>query len=82
VATCPEEAQEPAPGSSPHRSSDGLQWGHPSAPISHTDATYARAPAALATGAPIFTANPKVRVSVIWLPERNPSRTSLQPSLS
>jgi hypothetical protein len=33
------------------------------------------APAARATGAPISSANPKVRVSVIWLPERNPLRT-------
>jgi hypothetical protein len=28
-----------------------------------------------AAGAPILTANPKVRVSVIWLPERSPLRT-------
>src|SRR6267142_3112083 len=31
------------------------------------DAYIHEAPAALATGAPISTANPKVRVSVIWL---------------
>ena len=37
-------------------------------------AAYIRAPAARATGAPISAANPKVRVSVIWLPERNPLR--------
>src|SRR6267143_4033803 len=53
-----------------------LSAGPPSAPIWHTDATYARAPAALAAGARISTANRKVRVSVIWLPERNPLQTT------
>jgi hypothetical protein len=33
------------------------------------------APAHSRTGTPILTAHPKVRVFVIWLPERNPPRT-------
>jgi hypothetical protein len=39
------------------------------------DAWIHEAPAALTAGAPILTANPKVRVSVFWLPKRNPLRT-------
>ena len=38
-------------------------------------AIYTTAPVALAAGAPILTANPKVRVSVIWLAKRNPLQT-------
>ncbi len=41
---------------------------------------HTQAPAALATGALIFTANVRVRDSVIWLPERNPLQTHPRPS--
>ena len=36
---------------------------------------YVKAPMRSRTRAPISTANPRVRVSVIWLPKRNPLRT-------
>ena len=74
MAGCPYHSQQPpsGPGSwnvtvTPKRAIR--------ARISHTNAPNAKAPAALAAGAPISTANRKVRVSVIWLPKRNPLRT-------
>jgi hypothetical protein len=56
VAACPKEAGARLPARARIAAATAFRGG---ATISHTDATYARAPAARATGAPISTANPK-----------------------